>query len=163
MSSTTFTVLRCDRCGHEDEIRETGGQAGWGKLGAMDLPPITGSSRPRAIGVGGVADDLCPGCTDLLFAWWENREPVMQPVTLPAAPPVRRFTIEDRRIAMDAARDAMRAQVEAALAAVREEPTSLLDGQIVPGGLTGIDERAADLVGAIVALFSPEQHTGAAA
>lgn len=161
MSSTTFTVLRCDRCGHEAEVRQEADKLSWMVAVASEAVSV---QRPRWIGMFQQPADVCPGCAELLFAWWQSREPVVQPAAPADAPPTpRRFTIEDRRHAEAAAQLLLRDQVTQAFAAAQEEPTSLLGGEIVSGGFAGVERRAAEIVEAVItaldgrAILSPPQ------
>ncbi len=137
MSSTIITVLRCDRCGHQAEIRQTSEAEGWGKFAARS----TGFDRTREIGTGPVGDDLCPGCADLLFAWFASPGAVAQPAP-PAPRPRPVFTLEDRRDLTPILRVALVAQVEETGAAYRDAPTMALHPEVPPIALAGVDDRA---------------------
>jgi hypothetical protein len=73
MTETRIVVLTCDRCGHVAEIRRAGAEDTWGKMRARD----TNGARQ----IGRWSDnpesqlpDMCPTCTDELFAWWAKGE-----------------------------------------------------------------------------------------
>ncbi|TVV75310.1 hypothetical protein [Sphingomonas solaris] len=159
MSSTTITIMRCDRCGFSADPRhvESIGTPGieprmvsWGKAAVAETGAV---DRKRAIGgVGREGDDLCPGCVDALFAWWQATGEVIQPA--PPQPvqsrPRPMFTIEDRRGLEPVLRDALIAQVAVASDAYRAEPTAVLEQGMLPEAYEGIDERATALARKVV-------------
>ena len=150
MSTATILVLRCDRCGYEvtaerDAKPERGG---WGRAGAEQVDGKMRIGTPE-----GGADDLCPGCTEALFAWWrEPTGPVEQPRPLvPPPPPV--LTIEDRRAAIATVVEALRVRTHLVMEIIRQEPTQILSGDVVPGVLIGIEDSAAGMVDAVLDVF----------
>lgn len=147
MSSTTFTVMRCDRCGFETEIRSEDRKLGWSLIFATDM---AASDKPRAIGSAASAFDICPGCAEQLFTWWNQRGDVSQPP--PPKPPERRPALsrEGRKEAFELANMALREQAIVAINALKEQPTSVLSQDILPGSYYGVDERAAALVASMV-------------
>ena len=153
MSSHTYTVMTCDRCCHEAEIRQQSDKQGWTTISAVE---VVREERSRMIGTYQMPADICPGCSELLFAWWASTEAVIQPAPATAPPAARRFTIEDRAWALDEAKALLRGQVDQALDAMRDEPTSVLDGRTLPESLHGLDERARMLVDMIVERVLPD-------
>lgn len=163
MSSTTITIMRCDRCGHStdpgaatsdlSEIISKGmppHAPGWGKVAAAETGVL---DRKRTIGgVGREGDDLCPGCVEALFAWWQSPGDVVQPAPPPAAPPrVRpRFTIDDRNELTTVLRVGFREQVIVACAAYRAEPTAAIAPGDLEEAFEGVDDRAITLARKIV-------------
>lgn len=143
MAQRTETFWRCDRCGHEEPC-DLGIPNRWGRIAAERW-----DSRDR-IGGEGLHTDLCGGCIDALMEWWRTPNgPLMQPAPPPPPPPPT-FTLEHHRIAVADAARLIADQVGAAFEVVRQEPTSILSETIVPGALAGVDDRARELVDAII-------------
>lgn len=142
MSSTTYRIVRCDRCGFDETVDGANPPSAWGRIVA----------RQEEGGLQiGLADpghhDLCPGCASGLAVWYAApRAPVQQPLVEPAAPKPRTWTLEDKRHAIACAAEILKAQVAASMDAVRDQPTAMLNGDVVQGALDGIDERAEALV-----------------
>ncbi|EPR09905.1 hypothetical protein M527_07210 [Sphingobium indicum IP26] len=93
---------------------------------------------PRCIGGETSQADLCPACIDELFVWWTS-----PPERAGAEEIVARVRKKpSRRRLADIIDRALREQATESLDAVREQPTSILSGEIVPGALAGIEMRA---------------------
>lgn len=146
MTRAAFHQLTCDRCGKTQDVRELGDDAGWAKLGAyQDMP----DARPREVGSAGLPGDLCPGCGDGLFNWWATRSdaPPAPPPPPKVTPKPRSVGIEAKKRARVLAATSLRDQAMQAVEAIREQPSSILDNDIVlPGCFAGIDRRAEALV-----------------
>lgn len=145
MARETIPVRECDRCRVRVEIREPGQrfeQFGWGQAWAK--APSKNIERQAHRLIGGEADqaDLCPACADELFAWWTAPVP---PAELPE-PRDTNLTRKQRASLKARIVDDMRRQVTASIQAVKEQPSSILNADIVPGAFAGIEERAARLV-----------------
>lgn len=140
MSRETIPVLQCDRCGEICEVRAPGQDERWGQI--MARAPAPDPARPpRTTGSAPMAD-LCPRCADDFFAWWTSPPPreasgPAPDVDQPIAPSRRTRRHMERIIER-----ALREQAAQSLDAVREQPTSILNGEIVPSALDGIDMRA---------------------
>lgn len=139
MSRETIPVLQCDRCGEKCEVRAPGQDARWGHVMAH-APAVDPACRPRTTGSAPTAD-LCPRCVDDFFAWWTSPPPraVSDPTPELGQPAQTR---RPRRHMTDIIDRALREQVAESLDAVREQPTSILNGEIVPGALEGVEMRA---------------------
>lgn len=148
MGTVTIVKIACDRCGHE----ATGEQKAfpdWAWINAA-RQSAEGARLGAQPGAGSYGDDLCPGCMEQLLEWWSGTAtPATQPT--PAAPPQRPlFTLIDRKNAVAKVADALRLRTEFALSIVRNEPTSILSGDVVPGTLFGIDDTAAGIVDGVL-------------
>jgi hypothetical protein len=150
MSSETFRVLRCDRCHFTVEVRQFGDNAGWGGVSAGRS---VAEDRPSATIGGQTPDDLCPGCVESLFTWWREPGEVRQPT--PPPPPPKPKPAKVSRAQMAAAvtlmSDALKLQTERAFDVVRDQPTSILNGEIIPGAFAPIGDAAVTAIGRIVA------------
>lgn len=149
MSSETFTAMRCDRCRFEAELRQPSDRIGWGKVFALENPR---EDRPRTIGSPKEAADTCPGCSDLLIAWWLSPGQVGQPVAPPPPPPPPQpvLNLEDRLRAIALVTTALKVRTEFAMSVIRDEPTSMLSGDVVPGTLFGIEDTAEGIVDGVL-------------
>lgn len=137
MSRETIPVLQCDRCGEICEVRAPGQDDRWGRV--MANAPATDPARPPRTTGSAPSADLCPRCADDFFAWWTS------PPAREAAPdldqPIKPSPRTHRHMTEMIAR-ALREQAEQSVAAVREQPSSILNGDIIPGALEGIEIRA---------------------
>ncbi|MBB6191162.1 hypothetical protein FHS51_001384 [Sphingobium wenxiniae] len=138
MSRETIPVIACDRCRLRLEVREEGQDKGWGRAWAS--APHADPAKPMSRQIGGdtMQADLCPACVEDLFAWWTS--PPAREDAIPAAPPARKKP--SRRRLADIVDQALREQATESIDAIREQPTSILSGEIVPGALAGVEMRA---------------------
>lgn len=153
MSSSTITVMRCDRCGFEAEMRSPGAEIGWGRISAARKADEDAGDRRWTIGAGArdgqFGADICPGCATELFDWWATPATVEQP----APPPVRSrplFTIEDRSGLVPTLAAALEAQVDETGCAYRAAPTMAVHPDVPPIARAGIPDRAVDLARRII-------------
>lgn len=111
----------------------------------------------RCDGTGGIGgplgqfgDDLCAGCLRELFDWYSGADaPSVQPV--PPPPPAQPLIgLRERMIAVQIAEQAIIAEIHAGIAVIREEPTSILSGEVIPGALAGARGAAKAMVDDII-------------
>ena len=148
MSRESIEVRECDRCRHRVEVREFGQETGWGVVWSK-APPVDPVHHPnRVIGDerNGPAD-LCPTCVDELFDWWKSAPANPAPMPKAASVTVAR---KYRKQLVDVVTAQLREQVSESIDAVREQPTSILSKEIVPGAMNGVEERAKKLVDTIL-------------
>lgn len=130
MSIATTFILRCDRCGTEQNVAD--GQErpdGWGGIAARRV------GGGASIGRDGL-DDLCPACiTDLLTVWFAQMPASAAPIAVPTAPSRPIFTIEDRKRAVESATCALLLGLEAVRRNLRDDPSGILSDQL-PAELT---------------------------
>ncbi len=143
MSRSTTITLACDRCSTSLVLDDGGDdRAAWGRVAAE-------SGTAERIGGAGGHDDLCPSCLRGLFDWYRGPV-VVAPPPAPAASPRGPFTLDDRTRAVGVVADALRVRIGLALECVREAPTEILSGGIVPGALFGLEDSAAGIVDAVL-------------
>jgi hypothetical protein len=138
VSRDNIPVVQCDRCQLRVEVREEGQASGWGRAWAK--APNADPARPVARCIGGEVSqaDLCPSCVEDLFAWWPS--PPERTGAEPAIAPARKKP--SRRRLADIIDQALREQATESIDALRERPTAILSGDIVPGALAGVEMRA---------------------
>lgn len=148
MGTVTIVKIVCDRCGHE-ATGERNAFPDWAWVNAA-RQCAEGARLGAQPGADSYGDDLCPGCMGKLLDWWSGTTtPAVQPT--PPAPRQRPlFTLMDRKVAVAEVADALRLRTEFALSVVRNEPTSILSGDVVPGTLFGLDDTAAGIVDGIL-------------
>lgn len=143
MSRESIEVRECDRCRHRVEVREFGQETGWG-VAWSKAPPVDPIHHPnRVIGDerSGPAD-LCPTCVGELFDWWKSAP--ANPAPMPKAAGVR-VARKYRKQLVDLVKSQLREQVTESIEAIRQQPTSILSRDIVPGAMDGVEERAEKL------------------
>jgi hypothetical protein len=149
MSSTTFQIFRCDRCGDEETISEDARRPMWGIIAARR------HDEKARIGPGDRGDDLCPSCIEALFAWYATPAGDPPPPPPPSPPPAPApseplLNPEQRGVAATRAAALLREQADEAIGAIRDRPTSIVTGETPDAAFAGIDTRATLLVDAIV-------------
>jgi hypothetical protein len=154
VSRTTLHVRTCDRCGFSTEPSDSPyNLAGWGSIGA-EARPLDRDGRDRRIGTDDLhnPEDICPGCVEELFAWWLSRGEVAQPAPPATPPPPSKPTISlvARKQAIAIAAAALQVRVAFALRVVRDEPTAILSGEMIPGALFGLEDTAERLVDGVL-------------
>lgn len=151
MTSSTLTVMRCDRCGHQATLTYRAERADWAMIavGSFEGSKVIGANESGH-------DDLCPGCSAQLFLWFAQQDtPVVQPPPPPAPPPAIKpvCTLPQRRAAIVLLTAVLEEQVVAAIGVMSEQPTSILSGDILPGALDGAERRAEAAIDEIIAEF----------
>jgi hypothetical protein len=149
MSSTSFKIFRCDRCGEEDRVESGAVPTDWGRIAAEKAG---GGARIGHAEAG--ADDLCAGCLQDLFAWFGEprnlRASPAPPPAPPAPPPAASFDEAARGVAETRAIAVLDEQLGVALRAIQEQPTSVLTGEWPEGARAGLEARAKALVDSIL-------------
>ncbi|HEX8402270.1 MAG TPA: hypothetical protein VF628_11265 [Allosphingosinicella sp.] len=151
MSSTSFKVMHCDRCGNEETSDCAQAPPEWGRIVARRVNGNGG------IGVHETPDDLCPSCLSALLAWYREPRvaaapPPAPPPPTPAAPKPRPVTAAERDALVDEAAQLLKAQVNQSIGAARAQPAAALaSDELIPELLAGIDVRARAIADAAIA------------
>lgn len=147
MSRESIEVRECDRCSHRVELREFGREFDWGEAWAK-APALDPVNQPgRRIGDHTRPADLCPTCVGELFDWWKSA-PDKSQQRLPT--PGIGMTGSRRKQLLALIEMELRDQICASIDAVREQPTSILSGEVVPGAMAGVEDRAETLLNVLL-------------
>lgn len=146
MAKRTLDTLVCDRCRKEQPLDRAVDATGWG-LVSHGVEKLLSDRKPPIIGSPNNPGDLCPGCVEQLWAWWqEAKSPVDQPAPQIVKPHVRKpFTLVERKMAVQ---DAAGALIDRAdLTITRLQDAGILPQIDVLGPIhDGCEEQAARLV-----------------
>lgn len=145
MSSTIYKVFRCDRCGEETQSAMAPPPE-WGRIAAEKA---SGGARIGHSDAG--TDDLCGGCLSDLFTWFSEPRG-LRASPGPPPPPEPRPSLDGGalKVAVIRAVAVLDEQLGVALAAIQEQPTSVLTGDWPDGARAGLEERGKALVDSIL-------------
>lgn len=70
MTKRTYDVYECDRCGHVETITDPRQTQEWSKITAYQVAPGARKIAPVKPDPASPMADICPTCSDTMFAWW---------------------------------------------------------------------------------------------